>query len=238
MTRRLVASVAAAGAVVGGTGLWLLRPRPVTTARPTVAMSAPPAGTEPPAPRPSVTASPARLPSQPAPPPPAAPPGPPPLRVEADVADASVFVDRRYVGKAPLELRDVTPGSHRVNVSAEGYELHGRDVEVGTQPVLVSVRFKEVLLDESVVVVHKHGFGSCRGRLRASPAGLAFQAEDGKDSFEAPRTGVRISVDYLKKNLRVEVAEGRTYNFTLAGPNADPLLVFQRAATSAWARLP
>jgi hypothetical protein len=163
---------------------------------------------------------------------------PAPLHVEADVADASVFVDQRFVGKAPLDIRDVTPGSHRVHVSAEGFEMQAEDVVVGDVPVLVSVRFREVRLDEEVEVIHRHGLGSCRGTQRATPSGIAFVAAGGKDSFEAPRVHLRpLEVDYLKKSLRISTTAGRSWNFTTDAANADALLVFQQKTTKAFARL-
>lgn len=233
---RVAAAIVAVLLALGGLLLW--RPwapaprRPVTAAsprpRPTPARSlAPSAPPSRPAPRPAprVTAAPAL-------------PEPAPLHVEADVADASVFVDRRFVGKAPLSVREVTPGSHRVHVSAEGFEMQVEDVVVGDTPVSVSVRFREVRLDESVAVIHRHGLGSCRGTLRATPAGLAFAATGGKDSFEAPRASLRpLELDYLKKNLRVSTTAGRTWNFTTDAPNADALLVFQQRTSKAFARL-
>jgi hypothetical protein len=161
-----------------------------------------------------------------------------PLRVEADVADASVFVDRRFVGKAPVDVRDVAPGPHRLNVSAEGHEMYAEEIEIGAEPRTVSVRFNEVRLDETLAVVHKHGLGSCRGRLHATPAGLSFEPESGKDAFAAPLSDLqRFEVDYLKKTLRVSLRGGRAYNFTVEGPSADPLLVFQQKVNKARARL-
>jgi hypothetical protein len=166
-----------------------------------------------------------------------APAVPAPLHVEADVDDASVFVDRRFVGKAPLDVREVEPGTRRVQVAAEGYATLTEEVEIGGAPVRVVARLTEVRLDESLEVVHKHGAGSCRGRLRATTAGLSFEAESGKDSFSSPFSGLgRLEVDYLKKNLRL-TAGGKTYNFTVDAPNADPLLVFQRQVEAARKRL-
>jgi hypothetical protein len=150
------------------------------------------------------------------------------------VADASVFVDRRFVGKTPLDVRDLEAGTHRLNVSAEGHDMYSEEIELGGEPRTVSVRFNEVRLDESVRVVHKHGLGSCRGVLRARPDGLAFEAEEGKDSFRtALDTMDRFDVDYLRKTLRVSLRGGRSYSFTVEGPSADPLLVFQQKVDKA-----
>jgi hypothetical protein len=158
--------------------------------------------------------------------------------VEADVADASVFVDRRFVGKAPVDVQDVAPGSHRVNVSADGYAMHAEDVEIGAEPRSISVRFTEVRLDESLAVIHKHAVGSCQGVLRATPQGLAFEATSGKDSFRVPFADLaKFDVDYLRKTLRVALRGGRGYNFTVEGASADPLLVFQQKVDAARQRL-
>lgn len=237
--------IAVIGALIAiGIGLaafWLLRPQPsppppppvvatpTPTPPPTPTPTAPPATPTPrtrptPRPRPSVTPAPAKTQAG--------------LRIESDVPGASVFVDRRFVGTAPVDVKDVTPGPHRVNASAEGYEMQAQDIELANEPLVVSLLFKQVRLDESVDVVHKHGVGSCRGRLHATPAGLSFKAESGSDSFETPLASLeRFEVDYLRKNLRVSIRKGRTYNFTTDAANADPLLVFQQKVSAAVKRL-
>lgn len=235
--------LAAIGALVligiAVTGFWLLRPQPVPpspppvrvtpTPRPTPTPTAPPATPTPlarPTPRPRPAATPAPAPPQAR------------LRIESDVPGAQVFVDRRFVGTAPVDVTDVAPGPHRVNASADGYEMQAQDIELGNEPLLVSMLFKQVRLDESVDVVHKHGLGSCRGRLHATPAGLSFRAESGSDSFETPLASLQqFEVDYLRKNLRVSIRRGRTYNFTTDAANADPLLVFQQKVSAALKRL-
>jgi len=162
----------------------------------------------------------------------------PRLRITADVEGASVFVDRRHVGMAPVALDDVTPGSHRINVSAQGYEMYAETIDVGEAPVEVDVRFKEVHLDESLAVIHKHGIGSCSGRLVATTAGLAYQTDKQDDAFSVGFEALEpLTVDYLRKNLRVKIRGGRTYNFTVADGSADPLLVFQKKVEDARRRL-
>jgi hypothetical protein len=160
----------------------------------------------------------------------------PRLRVEADVEGAQVFLDRAFVGEAPVVVRDVALGEHRLNVSAEGYEMHAEVVEVVPGENDVVIRFKEVRLDESLAVKHKHGIGSCRGRLVATPEGLRYETPDENHGFSLPFSSLEpLKVDYLKKNLRVKVKDGRTYNFT--ADSADDLLVFQKAVEAARARL-
>jgi hypothetical protein len=160
----------------------------------------------------------------------------PRLRVEADVSGAQVFLDRTFVGETPVTVREVELGEHRLNVSAEGYEIHTEMIEVGSGLNEVVVRFKEVRLDEALAVKHKHGIGSCRGRLLATVEGLRYETDHEKDAFSAPFSSLEpLEVDYLKKNLRVKVRGGRKYNFT--ADSADDLLVFQKAVEAARARL-
>ncbi len=145
---------------------------------------------------------------------------------------ANVFLDRKFLGTTPVETTDFVPGEHRLNVSAEGYEMYGEPVQLTAGPNEVVVRFKAVRLDERLDVVHKHGVGSCRGRLVATPAGLGFEAQKAGDSFQAPLSSLEpLQVDYLKKSLRVKQKGGKTWNFT--SDDADSLLVFQKAVEGA-----
>jgi hypothetical protein len=158
------------------------------------------------------------------------------LRVDADVPGANVFLDRKFLGTTPVETREFDPGSHRLNVSAEGYEMHAETIELGAGPSEVVVRFKEVRLDERLEVTHKHGVGSCHGRLLATVAGLRYESDKAADSFAAPFSSLEpLQVDYLNRNLRVKQRSGKTWNFT--ADSADALLIFQKAVESARKRL-
>lgn len=158
------------------------------------------------------------------------------LRVDSDVPDASVFLDRKYVGKTPVEVEDVESGPHRLNVSAEGYEMYAETIEVADGAREVRVRFKEVKLDESVAVAHKHGLGSCEGRLVATVEGLRYETTKTEDAFSVPLGGIEeLSVDYLKSSLRLRLRNGRSYNFS--GKSADALLAFQKKVEAARRRL-
>jgi hypothetical protein len=161
----------------------------------------------------------------------------PRLRVDSDVPGAQVFLDRKPIGKTPVAV-DVTAGAHRVNVSVEGFEPYAEDLEIASGTREVTVAFKEVRLQASVDVVHKHGMGSCEGRLSATPAGIRYEATRGKDTFEAPLSDLqRFEVDYLAKTLKLGLRGGRSYNFTTRAPNADPLLVFQKEVEAARRRI-
>ncbi|AEJ62032.1 PEGA domain protein [Spirochaeta thermophila DSM 6578] len=64
------------------------------------------------------------------------------LVIDADVG-ADVFVDERFMGSAPVEVR-VTSGTHRVRVEREGYHAETKKVEVQPgQTLNLSFRLKE-----------------------------------------------------------------------------------------------
>jgi hypothetical protein len=215
-----------------GVAVWLVARRPPEGPK------APPV-----APRARTSPTPRATPATPAPEARATPrAGPPPeavrptLRVDADVPGANVFLDRKFLGTTPVETRDVAPGPHRLNVSADGYDMYAETIELPSSSHEVMVRFKEVRLDERIDVVHKHGVGSCRGRLVATTAGLRYEADKAGDSFEAPFASLEpLQVDYLERNLRVKRRGGKTWNFT--ADSADTLLAFQKAVEKARARL-
>lgn len=174
---------------------------------------------------------------KPAPPEPAAPTTGT-LHIDSDVPGASVFIDRVYIGTTPVTARDVAPGRHQVNASVQGQEgiSEAIDVEAGERDLVL--RFKEVRLDEAIDVVHKHGMGSCRGRLVATPQGLRYETTNKGDAFSASLTALEVfEVDYLKKNLRIKPKGGKTYNFTDPEDNADRLFVFHRDVDKARQKL-
>jgi hypothetical protein len=228
-------------AVIGAAallGMWLLggqKAEPVAAVRPPAEQTAAPApvsATPAPtfeasreaAPRPKKKAEPAALP----PPEPVAPTTGE-LHIDSDVPGAMVFLDRKFVGNTPVTAKDVTPGKHQINVTAEGYDGYSEPIEVAVGPADVTVKFKEVRLKESVDVVHKHAMGSCEGRLLADPQGIRYDTTNKDDAFFMKFSEIEaFEVDYLKKNLRIKKSEGKQYNFTTKAENADPLFVFHR----------
>jgi hypothetical protein len=151
------------------------------------------------------------------------------LRIDSDVPGAMVFLDRKYLGETPVTAKDVEPGTHQLNLSAEGHEGQSRTIDVKPGPAEIMVRFKEIRLEESVDVVHKHGVGSCEGRLLADPKGLRYETTNKNDAFTLAFDQIEtFEVDYLKKNLRVKRRGGKTWNFTTRHENADPIFVFHR----------
>lgn len=151
------------------------------------------------------------------------------LHIESDVPGASVFLDRVGVGNAPLTIPDVAPGSHRLNVSAPGYDGYAETIDVAPGARTITVNFKEIRINSTVAAQHKHGMGSCRGQLVASPQGVSYQAADGKDSFSVGFGDIAaLDLDYLGKNLRLRTRQGRTYNFTEVDGNLDKIAYFQQ----------
>jgi hypothetical protein len=176
------------------------------------------------------------------PPEPAVPPPPagPTLIVDSDVAGASVFVDRKFVGTTPLRTTEVTGGSHQLNASATGEEGLAQAIEIAdTGETTITLRFKEVRLDAAVAVVHKHSMGrSCEGRLVATPAGIRYETANKNDAFAFPFSALEaFEIEYLKKELKVKQKGGKTWNFTDKSENADKLFVFHRDVTKAREKL-
>jgi hypothetical protein len=160
------------------------------------------------------------------------------IRVEADVPDALVLFDRIGVGDAPVTIPNVTPGRHQLNVSARGYDSYSEMIDVEPGERVIRVSFKEVRLDARLNAVHKHGMGSCRGVLTATPEGIRYAAADGKDNFTVAMADIQtFEVDYLAKNLRLRLRQGRTYNFGDPDDNADRLFVFHRDVDKARQRI-
>ena len=256
MNRRVLVIVVLALAVLG-MGLFLLLP---STPKPATVESTTSGSTPPPAPAPGATPSPAPVPApateagkprEPRPrtstPSPAATPNVPvetaaadavTLRIETDVPDAQVFVDRVFLGKSPVTTTDVKAGSHQLNVSATGFDGVAQSIEVKPGTQQVTVKLREVRLNASIDVVHKHRMGSCKGRLVATPQGLRYDTIDKDDGF---RTGLLeldgFEVDYLEKNLRIRLKGGKRLDFTDPGGNADHLFVFHRDVEKARERL-
>ena len=160
------------------------------------------------------------------------------LTIDSDVPGAEVFLDRTFLGVTPLTIADVAPGSHRLNVTAAGYEGLSDTIDVVPGSRDITFEFKAVRLEATTRVVHKHAFGSCEGTLSATPAGLRYDTGNKDDAFTAPLGGLdNFTVDYLKKNLTLKLRNGKTYNFTDPEGNADRLFVFHRDVDNVRVRL-
>lgn len=252
MNRSVLIAVFGGFVVLAAGVLYLLtpsRPAPAPKAAVKPAATAPPPVSDLSAgPLPTMAAPEARAPKRAAPKPEApAPaaretPAPSPdagvLHIDADVPGAQVFLDRVFLGTAPVDAPNVNPGSHQLNVSAQGWEGISDPITVTSGPHDILVKLKEVRLDAHIEVVHKHRIGSCKGRLVATPQGLRYETADKGDAFSIPLVDVDgFEVDYLQKNLKVQLKKGKKYDFTDPDGNADRLFVFHRDVDKARARL-
>lgn len=162
------------------------------------------------------------------------------LRVSSDVDGAYVFLDRKFLGTTPFASRDVTPGTHQLNVQAEGRPPVVRTIEIAEAgPTEVAVTLAPApaaalaQFSAEVAVVHQHAVGSCEGILRATGDGFRYETTH-KDAFVLPAANVgAFTVDYAAKRLRLQQRGGRTWNFTTRAANADPLFVFHRDVQAA-----
>jgi hypothetical protein len=160
------------------------------------------------------------------------------LRIDADVPQAQVFIDRQFVGTTPLTAENVKPGTHQLNVTAEGFDGIAQTIDVEPGPRDLTFRFREVRLDATVAVIHKHRIGSCQGRLVATPEGIRYDTSDKDDGFTARLADLEtFQVDYQDKNLKLKLRKGRQFNFTDPDGNADRLFVFHRDVEKARQRL-
>jgi len=160
------------------------------------------------------------------------------LTIQSDVPGAQVFIDRQFVGTTPLKGHEVALGAHKVNVSAPGYEGVAETIDVEPGPREITIKLREVRLDAEIDVVHKHRMGSCRGRLVATPQGMRYETSDDSDTFYVALGDFEtLEVDYLKKNLKLKIKKGRTFDFTDPEGNADHLFVFHRDVVKARERL-
>jgi hypothetical protein len=137
-----------------------------------------------------------------------------------------------------VKAHEVAPGAHRINVAAPGFEGVAQTIDVGPGPREVVIRLREVRLEAAIDVIHKHRFGDCKGRLAATPRGLRYDTANESDRFDLALADFEtLEVDYLKKNLKLKIRNGRTFDFTDPEGNADHLFVFHRDVVKARERL-
>jgi hypothetical protein len=224
--------------IVLGAGLYTLFNQSPAPQAPAAKVDVAPAAVVPPVTEPAVADSSAGKTAAkrgPAPKPEAPPPAPVPeaapttaaLHIDSDVPGAQVFIDRTYVGVTPVTAKDVTPGSHQLNVSVPGGESHAETIDVVPGPRDIMVRLKDIKLDAKIDVTHKHSLGSCKGTLIATPQGLKYDTTNKSDAFTAAFADiVTFEVDYVEKNLKLKLKNGKQYNFAGADGNADRLYAF------------
>lgn len=226
-------------AAAGGAAFMLLSDRAST---PPAVVEPPPTKVDPAptvAPRPTATPSKPTASATPEPTPATAPePTTGTLTFESDVPDTSVFIDRRYLGKTPLTAPDIAPGEHQINLSPAGFDPHVETITVTPGPRTISISFKEIRLDAATPVTHKHAIGSCSGTLRATPQGLTYETSNANDAFTVPLTNLEtFTADYVAKNLRVKIRNGKTYNFADPDDKIDRLYAFHQQVEKVRQRL-
>lgn len=187
------------------------------------------------------TPKPTKDPTTAAPTPVEAPPAAPTtgtLHITTDVPGADVFIDRQYVGAAPATADKVAPGPHEIKVSAQGFDTVTEPIEVTPGPRDLTINLKTVRLNAKLDVTHKHGIGSCKGTLSATPDGLRYTTDNKDDGFSVGLLDLQtFEVDYIAKNLKIKLKTGKTYNFTDPSSNADRLFVFHRDVQKAREKL-
>jgi hypothetical protein len=160
------------------------------------------------------------------------------LHIDSDVPGTQVFIDRAYFGATPVTAENLDLGTHQINVSVEGYDGLARTLDAVSGEQEIKFLFREVKLNASVDVIHKHRFGSCTGRLIATPQVLRYDTMHEDDIFSAGLLNLEIfEVDYLDKNLKIRPNDSKQYNFTDPEGNADRLFVFHRDVERARERL-
>jgi hypothetical protein len=65
------------------------------------------------------------------------------LRITCDVPGAMVFIDRKYLGNAPVTARGLTPGPHRLNVAKEGYDGIAEQIDVAAGSRTIHLRMAD-----------------------------------------------------------------------------------------------
>ena len=123
-------------------------------------------------------------------------------------------------------------------MSATGFEGLAQTIDVKPGMQQIAVKLREVRLAASIEVIHKHRMGNCKGRLIATARGLRYDTTDKDDTFSTPLLDLgTFEVDYLEKNLRIKLKNGKQLNFTDPEGNADRLFVFHRDVDKARERL-
>jgi hypothetical protein len=160
------------------------------------------------------------------------------LSIDSDVPGAQVFIDREFIGTTPVTAQNVKPGSHRLNVSVQGYEGIADTIDVAPGPRDILIKFREVRLDVRMDVVHKHRIGSCKGQLVATPQGVRYQTTDRDDVFSAGLLDLEtFRIEYLDNRLTIKPRKGKSFDFTDPEGNVDRLFVFHRDVEKARDRL-
>jgi hypothetical protein len=228
--------------LLGGFALWVMvPPASPPKAAPVVATPAPAPASPAPKPRPTPPERPApATPAPVTPPPPRVDTAPATgtLHITSDVPGTSVFIDRKYLGDAPVTATGLEPGTHKLNMAAAGYDGVSEEIEVEVGTHDLSRSFKAIRLDARVDVVHSHAFGSCSGTLSATPQGIRYDTTNTNDAFTAALTDLEtFEIDGATKYLKLKIRKGKSYEFRAGAGDATALFTFQRDVEKARQKL-
>jgi hypothetical protein len=167
------------------------------------------------------------------------------LRIETDVPGAQVFIDRQFIGTTPVTAANVKPGTHQLNLTAQGFDGIAQTIDVEPGPRDLMFRFREVRLDASLAVVHKHRIGSCEGRLVATADGIRYETAALDASSTSPtRTATRIacscSIAMSKRRGRDSISDDTSEREVVArqAPLGQTVRHRERAASREADRVP
>ena len=95
--------------------------------------------------------------------------------------------------------------------------MYAENIEVPAEPLDIMIRFKEVKLDETVAVIHKHTFGKCEGILKATLTHVTYET-DHKDAFPSP--GPTSNNSKSTTSRRTSTLESKAARTTISRPKA------------------
>jgi len=148
------------------------------------------------------------------------------IKILSNVDKARVFLDGKEMGQAPIELKDVSPGEHVLEVKAAGYQAAERRVVVNAGQPLVE---KFDLNPEAT---------AAKGTLKVvSPVPEAAVYIDGESVGATPQTKemapgdhfvVVQKVGYKKFEKKVRIEAGQTISITAELKAAGSLKILSR----------
>jgi hypothetical protein len=75
------------------------------------------------------------------------------LSVASDPVGASIYIDGQFAGKSPVNLKQMTPGDHRVRIVQDGYLENGRVVNIREgRPSVLQVKLTRSTSSEAAAV--------------------------------------------------------------------------------------
>lgn len=153
------------------------------------------------------------------------------IAVNSRPEGAVVFIDERYVGRTPLEIR-VTPGQHEMKVSLYGYRSVTETFNNGSSPRLVFAPFLSPLPSELQLTIQ-----GASAFTNAFVEDLDSGARVGGDSFEPQGSGVyRVPLKPGRYRVEAGAAERKNTNaeFSLIPGSGASVTLFLPPAIRKW----